>query len=88
MTDARRLVRHHAQHVVQQVHAMLWDIVPMVDDLRSFVSKTALTFLLVSVTSWQAKQAVLLHAACNASAWPPDHVGVLSEVGQSFGWRA
>lgn len=51
MNDARRLVRHHTEHAAQQVHALLWDIIPMVDDLRSFVSKTALVFLLVSVVS-------------------------------------
>ena len=51
MNDARRLVRHHTEYAAQQVHALLWDIIPMVDDLRSFVSKTALVFLLVSVVS-------------------------------------
>lgn len=49
MNDARRLMRHHTGHVSPYVHALLWDIAPMVEDLRSFVSKTALVFLLVSV---------------------------------------
>lgn len=48
MNDARRLVRHHPEHVSQHVHALLWDIVPVIDDLRSFVSKTALTLTLVN----------------------------------------
>lgn len=49
MNDARRLVKHHPEHVAQHMHTLLWNIAPMTDDLRSFLSKMALTFLLVSV---------------------------------------
>lgn len=49
MNDARRLVKHHPEQVAPHMHTLLWDIAPMTDDLRSFLSKMALTFLLVSV---------------------------------------
>lgn len=70
INDARRLVRHHAEHVSQHIHALLWDITPMVDDLRSFVSKTALMFMLVGVLAspadwfYMSSAVQELHLAC------------------------
>ena len=47
MTDARRLVRHHPEHVAPHLHLLLGGVAPIIDDLCSFSAKTALTFFLV-----------------------------------------
>ncbi len=54
INDARRLVKYHPEHVVPQLHALIWNVAPVVDDLRSFSAKTALTFLLVRPRSSRA----------------------------------
>lgn len=85
MTDARRLVRHHPEHVTQQVHALLWDIVPMIDDLRSFVSKTALTFVLVSACEHKLmhhKHLSISLALIHLTYWSHAGAGVLPKHGQ------
>lgn len=49
INNSRRLLRHHHDTVIQHLHALLWGVSPAIDDLRSFVAKTALTFLMVCV---------------------------------------
>lgn len=45
--NARRLLHHHPEHVVLQLHPLLWGVAPAIDDLRSSVSKSALSFMMV-----------------------------------------